>query len=309
MNSIDSVLEFFKTVTLLTLGQIVSVFGILFIFGLILYFLARSTRRVYQKSVGSTLDIIVTGWIGTPVHEIGHAIFCLLFLHKITEIKLFDPNPDDGSIGYVNHSYNRRSIYQRIGNFFIGVGPIIFGSVVLYAAMYYLVPNIKNVFTEIERHSSAIHAMGLSNWQVIRQSLTEAVSITLGALTDPANFSQWQFWVFIYISMCVASHMQLSPPDIKHATGGFITLILFIFFMNLFVLFFEAVGVSKFFGQFWKYINLQTYMGSIGRVTGITTALFIYASIISAFNFIVSWLILSIYTLFRYRATINPFWG
>lgn len=309
MNSIDSVLEFFKKVTLLTLSQLISIFGILFIFGLILYFLARSTRRVYQKSTGSTLDIIVTGWIGTPVHEIGHAIFCLLFLHRITEIKLFDPNPDDGSIGYVNHSYNPKSIYQRIGNFFIGVGPIIFGSVVLYAAMYYLVPNFKTVFAEIERHSAAIHAMGLSNWQVIRQSLADATNVTLSALTDQSNFSQWQFWLFIYISMCVASHMQLSPPDIKHATGGFITLVIFIFLLNLVVFFLEVVGVSKIFGQFWQYVNLQTYMGSIGRVTGITTALFIYASIISAFNFLISWIILSIYTLIRYRSAINPFWG
>ena len=309
MESIDGVLEFFKNVTLLTLSQLLSVFGILFVFGLILYFLARSTRRVYQKSTGSTLDIIVTGWIGTPVHELGHAIFCLLFLHRINEIKLFDPNPDDGSIGYVNHSYNPRSIYQRIGNFFIGVGPIIFGSLVLYAAMYYLVPNIKTVFGEIQKHGSVINSMGLSSWQVIQQSLTESVKITLTALSNPENFSQWQFWVFIYISMCIASHMQLSPPDIKGATSGFITLVLFVFFLNLFVMFLEAIGVSQIFGSFWKYINLQTYMGSIGRVTGITTALFIYAAIISAFNFVLSWALLSLYTLIRYRSAINPFWG
>lgn len=309
MSTLDSILEFLKSVALLTVSQLISIFGILFIFGLVLYFLARNTRRVYMKSVGSTLDIIITGWIGTPVHEIGHAVFCLLFFHKIEKIKLFDPNPQDGSIGYVIHSYNRKSIWQRIGNFFIGVGPIIFGSVVLYAAMYYLVPNIKGIFSEIEKHGTAISSLELDNWQIAYQSLLDSVTITLKALSNPANFSEWEFWLFLYISMSIASHMELSPPDLKGALGGFITLVLFVFFLNLFVMVLDAAGLGKIFGNFWKYINLQTYMGSIARVTGIATALFIYAAIISAINFAVSWLLLSIYTLIRHRYMINPFWG
>jgi hypothetical protein len=309
MTTLDAVLEFLKSVTLLTVSQLISIFGILFIFGLVLYFLARNTRRVYMKSVGSTLDIIVTGWIGTPVHELGHAVFCLIFFHKIEKIKLFDPNPKDGSIGYVIHSYDRNNIWNRIGNFFIGVGPIIFGSIVLYAAMYYLVPNIKGIFSEIEKHGAAISSLEISNWQFAYKSLLESVSITLKALSNTANFSEWKFWLFIYLSMSIASHMELSPPDLKSALGGFLTLVLFVFFLNMFVMILDLAGLSKIFGSFWKYINLQTYMGSIARVTGIATALFIYATIISAINFAVSWLLLSIYTLIRHRTVINPFWG
>lgn len=309
MPTLDYIFELLKSVALLTVSQLISIFGILFIFGLVLYFLARNTRRVYMKSVGSTLDIIVTGWIGTPVHEIGHAVFCLLFFHKIEKIKLFDPNPQDGSIGYVIHSYNRKSIWQRIGNIFIGVGPIIFGSIVLYAAMYYLVPDIEGIFSEIMKHGVAISSLELDNWQVAYQSLLDSLTITLKALSNPANFSEWQFWLFLYISMSIASHMELSPPDIKGALGGFITLVLFVFFLNMFVMVLDAAGLGKIFGNFWKYINLQTYMGSIARVTGIATALFIYAAIISAINFAVSWLLLSIYTLIRHRYVINPFWG
>lgn len=308
MNALDSILEFLKSVTLLTVSQLVSIFGILFAFGLLLFFLARSTRRVYMKSVGSTLDIIITGWIGTPVHEIGHALFCLVFFHKIQKIKLFDPNPQDGSIGYVIHSFNRKSIWQRIGNFFIGVGPIIFGSFVLYAAMYYLVPNIKEIFSEIEKHGATISSMGLNNWQVAYKSLVDAGLITLRALSNPANFSEWQFWLFLYLSMSIASHMELSPPDIKGALLGFLNLVIFVFFLNLFVMILEVAGLSKIFGGFWKYINLQTYMAGIARVTGVATALFIYAAIISAINFLLSWILLSLYTLIRFRKGINPFW-
>ncbi|MDP2423331.1 MAG: hypothetical protein Q8M23_03200, partial [Bacteroidales bacterium] len=302
-------LEFLKSVTLVTVGQLVSVFGVFFIFGLILYFLARSTRRVYVNSAGTTLDIILTGWIGTPVHELGHALFCLLFLHKIEKIKLFDPNPTDGSLGYVKHSYNKKNLYQRIGNFFIGVGPIMLGSAVLYATMYLLIPGIKNVFTEIEKHGSAINNAGFSNWQLIFQSAWSSITIILGAITDPNNFGNWKFWLFIYISMSVASHMELSPSDLKSALGGFLILALFVFFINLVVMVFQAVSPNMQVASFFDHFSLQTYMASLGRFTGFVTALFMYAFCISALNLLVSWALLSVYSLIRGRGVINPFWS
>ncbi len=309
MNTLDTILEFLKSVTLLTVGQLISIFGILFVFGLILYFLARCTRRVYTKAAGSTLDIILTGWIGVPVHEIGHAIFCLLFLHKIKRIKLFDPNPADGTIGYVAHSYNPKSIYQRIGNFFIGVGPIIFGSVVLYATMYYLVPNMKGAFLELEKHSAILHTAGVNNWQLMLQGIGDSVRVILSAITNSSNFSDWRFWLFLYISLSVASHMELSPPDIKSALGGFVFVLLFVFLWNMIAMLVEASELHTMLGSWWRWFMLQTYMGSITNLVGVGTALFIYAAIISALNFVVSWILLSLYSLIRYRRGINPFWG
>jgi hypothetical protein len=128
-------------------------------------------------------------------------------------------------------------------------------------------------------------------------------------LANPANFSEWQFWLFIYLSMSIASHMELSPPDLKGALSGFITLVVFVFLLNLFVMVLELAGLNNIFGNFWKYINLQTYMVGIARITGVATALFIYAAIISAINFLLSWVLLSLYTVIRHRKIINPFWG
>ncbi len=309
MKWLDYVLEFLKSVTLLTVSQLISIFGVLFIFGLILFLLARSTRRVYMKSVGTTLDIVITGWIGTPVHEIGHAIFCLIFFHKIEKIKLFDPDNSDGTIGYVIHSYDRKNIWQRMGNFFIGVGPVIFGSLVLYVVMFYLVPDIRGIFTEIEKHGTAINAMELSNWQMAYQSLLNAVSITIKALGNPANFTEWKFWVFIYLSMSVASHMELSPTDLKSALGGFLTIVLIIFILNSIVQLIGITGLATHLGSYSRFFSLQAYMGSIGKVTGVATALFIFAMVISVINLFISWILLSFYTLIRKREIINPFWG
>jgi hypothetical protein len=120
MNSINTALDFFTKVVITTIGHLVWLLSLIFIFGLLLYLLARFTRTTYVKSAGVKLDIIVTGWFGSPVHEIGHALFCILFRHKIVDIKLYKPDPSDGTLGYVLHTYNQDSRYQKIGNFFIG---------------------------------------------------------------------------------------------------------------------------------------------------------------------------------------------
>src|SRR6185437_12024785 len=68
---------------------------------------------------------------GVAIHELGHAFFCLIFRHKIVKMKLFSPQ-SDGTLGYVQHSYNPASTYQKFGNFFIGTGPIWFGTLLVY---------------------------------------------------------------------------------------------------------------------------------------------------------------------------------
>jgi hypothetical protein len=68
--------------------------------------------------------ILLTGWIGTPIHELSHAFFCVIFGHKIEKISLFSPEPETGVLGYVFHSYNPESLFQRVGCLFIGFAPL-----------------------------------------------------------------------------------------------------------------------------------------------------------------------------------------
>lgn len=82
------------------------------------------------------------GLIGTPVHEGAHALACLLFGHRIVEVRLFSLDPDDGVLGYVRHSYNPKSFYQRLGNFFIGTAPIVVISLLLAFVAYLVLPEM-----------------------------------------------------------------------------------------------------------------------------------------------------------------------
>ncbi len=308
MGELNSFLDFLKQVVLTTFNQLIWLLGLLFVFGLILYVFARFTRITYVKSVGYKMDVFFTGWIGTPVHELGHAIFCILFGHRILQMRLYSPNSGDGTLGYVNHAYNPNSTYQRIGNFFIGVGPIIFGAVVLYALLYYLVPSKDDVFGGIHAQSQTLVDGVRGEYSTALGAIWATTRQTLAFLFNMDNFSDYRFWIFLYLAICVASHMELSPPDIKGATGGLISLVIFFLLFNLLVLGLEATGISSHFGSWWEFIKLENYASGINKWVGLFGALFVFASIISGLNFIVSYIFLSLYNLIRGRGFINPVW-
>lgn len=65
----------------------------------------QQKKGFYKFSTWETWCLL-TGLIGIPIHELGHAYFCLIFGHKIKNIKLFSFSSFEYSLGYVNHSYN-----------------------------------------------------------------------------------------------------------------------------------------------------------------------------------------------------------
>ena len=155
----------------------------------IMQLLSNSIRKSLAKIFGIQGYIYLT-CPGVMVHEIGHALFCVIFRHKIVEMKLFSPE-DDGTLGYVNHSYNPNSFYQRIGNFFIGTGPIWFGIVVLCFVSWMLLPNEMNI----------------------------------GNFFSAAFWGRWQSYIWLYLALTIASHITLSPPDLKGAADGGIAIL------------------------------------------------------------------------------------
>lgn len=291
MEMVNSLLDFIKLAVLTTAGQLITLLGVFFIFGLILYLLARFTRTAFVRSVGYKADMVWTGWLGTPVHELGHALFCILFRHRIVSMKLYDPNARDGTLGYVNHAYNPRSAYQKIGNFFIGAGPIILGAFVLYAAMYYLLPNKLAVFKIISSKNLTIS--NLAGLQPQFDVFLATGRETLKTIFTQANLKTWTFWLFLYISLCVASHMELSPPDLKGMWSGLATLVILLLVVNTAAL---LLGY-----------NINKYIMMANSYTGLFSGLFIYATIISAANFVGSVAVLSLYSLAVKRRLFSPF--
>lgn len=189
------------------------VLQVLFTVGLILLFgvLIGLCNRLFYSNFGSYGSKVcyITGIIGTPIHECAHALFCLIFWHKIEDMALFRIDYDDGTLGYVNHSYNTRNFYQRIGNFFIGVAPIIVISCVLFLLAWLLMPGFVgeisasfDYFDFVRDFGSVFVALG----EILRLFFSYALT--------------WQWWVFVIIGMFLALHMTLSKADVRGALDG-----------------------------------------------------------------------------------------
>ncbi|MBN1150563.1 hypothetical protein JXA84_05005 [candidate division WOR-3 bacterium] len=274
-----------------TIWQIVNIFGIFLLFGLVLYLLAKWTENCARYSHTILLHIFVTGWIGIPVHEIGHAVFALLFGHKILEIKLFSPDFMTGTMGYVRHSWNRKNIYHRIGNFFIGAGPIILGGALIAGLAFLLLPHARQSFypsfwvqmnfTDIPIFLVQMKIVGLTGLDLVK-------SIFLNT-----NYSRFAFWVFLYLTLCISSHMELSPSDLKTMIDGFFVIVLIMLIVNLVIVVFG--------------FNVDKYVYMMTQHNGIIAGIFFLAVIISLCNFIFTFIMTSIFSMMFFKKVFNPF--
>lgn len=196
------------------LMQIISSAGVIFLFGWLIALLRRGFCRVAGRC-GPTV-LLLTGIVGTPIHELSHAIMCLLFGHKITDVKLYDPKARDGALGYVSHTYNKKNVYHQIGNFFIGVAPVVLGGGVIILLLSLLLPDVFEVISlEIEILSA--HDIGSLPIADFFAYLWSSASAIFAA----DNFSYWQGFVFIILAVMISTHMEMSGSDIKSGLGGF----------------------------------------------------------------------------------------
>ena len=206
------------------LDQILWLWGPLFLIGFVLSWVARLRSQALANSLGNKTELFLTGWIGTPVHEMGHAIFCVLFRHKITEAKFLSPM-EDGTLGYVKHEYNPKSSFQKTGNFFIGLGPMLFGTALIYAILGLLLPD----FLPVE----------------LNGSITKMSFAFFKNFASFDNLFNWRFWLFVYLTFGISSRMTLSHEDLKGAANGFFTLLCIIFLVNFIANIFFAFGLKS----------------------------------------------------------------
>ena len=167
----------------------------------------RMMGRGFGRGVG-----MATSMVGTPIHELGHALMCVLFGHRITAMSLWQPLSDDGNLGYVTHTYKKKNPYHILGNLFIAVGPIFSGLAVITVALRLGFPT---AFTDYTAAAGQLAASGAGGLSLIREGFGMLPRI-LRELTDSGRaFPLWGQILSLLVVLSVSQHISLSPADLK----------------------------------------------------------------------------------------------
>ena len=94
--------------------QLFSLIGVIIVIGFLLGYLESLTRMYWSRAFGRK-GFLLTAWIGVPIHELGHAIMCVLFRHKIVATQFFPTDTSQGALGYIQHQYNQKVCINELG--------------------------------------------------------------------------------------------------------------------------------------------------------------------------------------------------
>lgn len=175
-------------------------------------FVDWACQRLFIRLLGHSgyKAVVASSIIGTPIHELGHAAMCLLFRHKIRKLVLWKPDRSDGVFGYVQHTYNVRSLYQRLGLLFIGIGPIFSVMTVLSLLLYFFFPATWSA------HSVSVATL-VENRASVMDIITTGMRMIPNMISEfgDGSFSFWVRIPLVLVMLSVSLHSNLSPADVK----------------------------------------------------------------------------------------------
>lgn len=257
-----------------------ALFGIFLTGGAVLTYLSRWTNNVCGQFLLPRLGFYLFGIIGIPVHELSHAIFCKIFFHDVDKVKWFDPKGKGGSHGSVTHSYQPWNLYQRIGHFFIGLGPTILGPILLGALFYFLVPGGRALFQNSGQAALAHLPTFLADFGHL--------------LLSRSTLSSPGFYLFVYLAICISSQIELSGEDLKQVLMGTIPILLVLVILNV---------ASWAVGGGWHERSLA--IGS--QAVSVMACLFVFASLLSVLSLVLLTGVFGLVNLACGRHGVNPF--
>jgi hypothetical protein len=218
-----------------TFNQLVILMGPGLILALLIHLVGEAVQNCAVTVLGRQIWLYGLKSLGTTIHELGHALACLVFGHKIDRIELFTPDMSAGTLGRVEYTLNSRNIYQLIGQFFVGIGPILLGTAVIYgSALLLLGPQLVVSMNSLNIDSSVFGSF--RSIEALLKDVYAASFSVMAALFRFDNFRHWQFYLFLYIAFSVGNSMSLSRADIQGAYSGFLTLIVVLLVFNLLTL-------------------------------------------------------------------------
>ncbi|CAM3084744.1 hypothetical protein [Lactiplantibacillus plajomi] len=184
------------------------VIGVPAVFAWLLTLVNRRSKANLVNRFGINSQVYC-GFLGIMLHEISHLFVALIFRHGIQSVRLIKlphlhaDQTDDLALGYVNHTWNRNSPYQVIGNLFIGVAPIFGCTAALLGLDFWLAPGIGRAIVHLAATPEQL------DWQGSLQLL----------MTSPTNW--WQLGLLLLLSLSIIlGGFDLSPADYENSALG-----------------------------------------------------------------------------------------
>lgn len=170
----------------------------------VIWLISNVYHRIVAQSFGR-FGLLVTGAIGVPLHEVSHAVLAMIFGHKINRIVFFQFKQNEKTLGWVEHTYNKRNIYSSIGVVFISLAPILVIPVILQMSF---------AFFELESGES----MGSLLYDWLYQDITPSLDLLIGSFlvdTKITLFSLIKNPLLFVVFGCISIHSAPSSADIK----------------------------------------------------------------------------------------------
>jgi hypothetical protein len=227
--------------------NLASVLGIFVIFGFIFNVIENKNNRLIQESLGEKV-IIFTGFIGTVVHEISHMIMALIFNHKIVKVELFRPRKykEDGVLGFVRSTYNPNSVYQQVGNFFIGIAPMILGTLTIWLLLIIFSNNNYTMFINTMNIDLYTNYLKSSNYSDFFNLLGNDIFSLLKTIFSFNYIFNISHLIMLFLIYSISTHMTLSLADLKGSFKGLLVCFIVVFVITLLS---NILGLSNIFAS------------------------------------------------------------
>lgn len=190
--------------------------GVPFLF---IYLLSSVNHRTKQQianrfGVGGQIGF---GFLGIIIHEASHLLVALIFGHHIDQLRLLRiPTADSDTLGYVHHTWNKRNLYQNMGNLFIGLAPIFGCCLTVLLMAKYLISEVYQSLVNVYDQPLNQLTFGLPsfNWLSMGIFLIIAANICIGGFDlSPADFENAKqgFWQAVLCLIAVTIIISLTP--------------------------------------------------------------------------------------------------
>ena len=237
------------------LKQLASIFIILLILTKVL---SITTHLIWKRLFGKHISILkYTTYIGTPIHELGHMIMCVLFRHKIISYKLAQFDMSTGELGYVEHDFNQKNLYHQIGNFFIAIGPILLGGLVVLALNYWILPSSTTSFINQITSTQKLY-YNIFEPNIFKETLS-LYNTWFSNIVSEINFGHIKTYIALILILSIVLHIDLSKADVNAAKKGIIYIVLSLVVINVVLYYFSYasfIRVDYFIMKYTMLFNL-----------------------------------------------------